>query len=392
MIDGVETISPSTESVELISEDVNELKTDFEEHLDDYSEHKSDLTSHITNVERNTWNTDISNLKSKTSDLESDLEEHNINYNILNTQVKNIIGNEDFVFNNYNPAIHTLNYHQGYTLVFTKKHFFVGKLLNIIIPHNSGGSGVKGGYLAIQVYKELNNPSEVPTTYYSENTCDYVASSGGYRYNFENCVLDDYAEVHLTVVSDKTVVPPYKPDSNTDFDKISKIRFAVLKKNGSENESSILGENDGCGVYWDTSGNIVDKLPYVAINKLAVKLVENYDFSEETDNELKLVQETISLGESNINQDSNSKCFGITFIAQENTIVDTLIIKTANSGYFTKVENLYAIIQEEQEDGTKKEIASMETPVNLPSSNTQYKLTFYPFVITKDKKYFVEFI
>ena len=34
----------------------------------------------------------------------------------------------------------------------------------------------------------------------------------------------------------------------------------------------------------------------------------------------------------------------------------------------------------------------METPVNLASSNTQYKLTFYPFAITKDKKYFVEFV
>ena len=79
-------------------------------------------------------------------------------------------------------------------------------------------------------------------------------------------------------------------------------------------------------------------------------------------------------------------------IAQENATIDTLTIKTANSGYFSKVENLYAIIHEEQEDGTKKEIASMETPVNLSSSNTQYKLTFYPFAITKDKKYFVEFI
>lgn len=108
--------------------------------------------------------------------------------------------------------------------------------------------------------------------------------------------------------------------------------------------------------------------------------------------DIEFVQETMSFGESNINQNSNSNCYGITFIAQENATIDTLTIKTANSGYFSKVENLYAIIHEEQEDGTKKEIASMETPVNLSSSNTQYKLTFYPFAITKDKKYFVEFI
>ena len=108
--------------------------------------------------------------------------------------------------------------------------------------------------------------------------------------------------------------------------------------------------------------------------------------------DIEFVQETMSFGESNINQNSDSNCYGITFIAQENATIDTLTIKTANSGYFSKVENLYAIIHEEQEDGTKKEIASMETPVNLSSSNTQYKLTFYPFAITKDKKYFVEFI
>ena len=281
-------------------------------------------------------------------------------------------------------------------LAFTKKHFFVGKLLNILIPHDAnGGSDISGGYLVIQVYKELNNQSEVPTTYYSDNSCDYIPSNDGYRYNFTNCILDDYAKVHLTIVKDNTVVPPYKPDSNTDFTKISKIRFSVIKKNGSEGEGAILGENDGCGVYWDSTGKIVDKLPFVAVNKLGVKLVENYDFSEEEEediNELKLVQEAVSFGESNINQNSNSNCYGITFIAQENATVDTVTIKTANSAYFTKVENLGAIIHEEQEDGTKKEIASMETPVNLASSNTQYKLTFYPFAITKDKKYFVEFV
>ena len=105
-------------------------------------------------------------------------------------------------------------------LAFTKKHFFVGKLLNILIPHDAnGGSDISGGYLVIQVYKELNNQSEVPTTYYSDNSCDYIPSNDGYRYNFTNCILDDYAKVHLTIVKDNTVVPPYKPDSNTDFTK-----------------------------------------------------------------------------------------------------------------------------------------------------------------------------
>ena len=110
-------------------------------------------------------------------------------------------------------------------LVFTKKHFYTGKLLNIIVPHDAGGSDVNGGYLAIQLYKELNNESEIPVIYYSENACNYIASSGGYRFNFENCVLDDYAKVHLTIVKDTTVVPPYKPTTETDYTKISKIRF-----------------------------------------------------------------------------------------------------------------------------------------------------------------------
>lgn len=386
-LDNIDEIQDIKDDITELFYNVNEHVSNYNEHVSDFNEHKSDTTSavsHVTDAERTSWN----NTQTKLETIKS-------NYESSDSCLKSIIGNGDFVFNNYNPAIHTLGNHQGDMLVFTKKHFYTGKLLNIIIPHDSGGSYVSGGYLAIQVYKELNNESEIPQIFYSENKCDYIASSGGYRFNFVNCVLDDYAKVHLTIVKDKTVIPPYKPTTVTDNTGISKIRFQVVQKNGSEGEGNILGENDGCGVYWDTSGNIVDKLAHVAINKLAVKLVENYDFSEEEEedvNELKLIQETVSFGESNINQNSNSNCYGITFIAQENATIDTLTIKTANSAYFTKVENLYAIIHEEQEDGTKKEIASMETPVHLSSSNTQYKLTFYPFAITKDKKYFVEFI
>ena len=121
------------------------------------------------------------------NDLSESVEEINSNYKSSDVCLKSIAGNGDFVFNNYDPEIHTLGNHQGYTLVFTKKHFYTGKLLNIIIPHNSGGSDVSGGYLAIQVYKELNNESEEPITYYSENSCDYVPSADGYKFNFVNC-------------------------------------------------------------------------------------------------------------------------------------------------------------------------------------------------------------
>ena len=83
--------------------------------------------------------------------------------NITNN-VNAITGNEEYLFNNYDSSIHTMQNHQLFMIVLTKKHFYTGKIVNLTLYHDNkaDSSSRNGGYLVIQAYKELNNMNEVP--------------------------------------------------------------------------------------------------------------------------------------------------------------------------------------------------------------------------------------
>ena len=192
------------------------------------------------------------------------------------------------MFDNFDSAIHEIGNHQLYTIVFSKKHFYTGKIETITLYHDGAGDyRVQGGYLAIQVYKESNNENEVPQIFYSSNSYAYKSEDKCYKFNFENCVLNDYAKVHISMVRDTNVVPAYKPISTQcskqegeTRSQVSLMRISCIKKNGSEGEEDILDENDECGVYWSTSGNsqgLQNKLVRVSVNRISPSFIEPFN-------------------------------------------------------------------------------------------------------------------
>ena len=123
MIDGVEIVSPSTESVERI-----------------LNSHTSDTVKHITANERTSWNSKLSNIVKgneyitvtnnntvsvnvattlssnentvpTTKAVYSEFENYKKTQQKSDMYIKNIVGNGDFVFNNYDPTTHTLGNH-----------------------------------------------------------------------------------------------------------------------------------------------------------------------------------------------------------------------------------------------------------------------------------------
>lgn len=263
-LDTLSSYDSFKESTESRLDEMDENVSDIIETLNDTKSDLGGVTERITTVE--TFKTEAQeNIRSVSDDVSSlneRLEDDVLNDKLSSNTINSFFGDDEYLFNNFNPSLHTTSGDQVYTIVFSKKHFYRGSIVNITIPHDGLGDGsVRGGYLAIQVYKEVNNKDEIPTIYYSDNSSEYDASKKCYKFNFTNCILDDYAKVHLTVVRDKLVVPTYSPTTSQvvkqeweDSPQVSKIRISSIKLNGSNNESDILGVDDICGVYWSASG------------------------------------------------------------------------------------------------------------------------------------------
>ena len=103
----------------------------------------------------------------------------------------------------------------------------------------------------------------------------------------------------------------------------------------------------------------MDKLAHIAINKLAVKLVENYDFSEkDSTSKLTLEKYTFSFGVSNI-KDTNAKCTGFIVKVPETKKYNeiSIYIKGVVESNINTVDiPIWLVLHEVQDDGTVKEI------------------------------------
>ena len=330
--------------------------------------------------------------------------------NITNN-VNAITGNEEYLFNNYDSSIHTMQNHQLFMIVLTKKHFYTGKIVNLTLYHDNkaDSSSRNGGYLVIQAYKELNNMNEVPQTYYSTNRAEYETTEDCYRFNFENCVLNDYAKVHICMVRDTDVVPAYKPTSEQctisegeTKSKISKIRVACIKMNGSDNENDILDIDDECGVYWDYTNNnpvLQNKLARIAVNKFSSKLVKPFEFENEVEEEsiIDIVPSNDfsfgSLIKSNNTSHTNCRCIIIN-PAYSGTFNQITILSCRGDGV-NNYENVFLRIFEKQDDNTMVEIATSINPEDCAYSTQTFTNVIYKFNnfnMDKNKLYYCEFV
>ena len=179
------------------------------------------------------------------------------------------------VFTNWDRTKHTTGQDSVGTIVFGRKHFISGIVSKITIPHdNKTGDGAgQNGYLAIQVFDEKldeNNQSvlEQVAIYYSTEEEQYNTTKGKYEFLFNNVVIpENYKQVHLTVVENKTIVPSPTSSGNR------QIRLHCLAKYDDKNETVVYEEDDECYVHWktNTDGTSAGGANYVAVVEVECK-------------------------------------------------------------------------------------------------------------------------
>ena len=327
-----------------------------------------------------------------------------VDYKTLKYKVGGI--QQGYLFNNYDGHSNATSNDNVGMIVYTRKHFYVGNISTVSIT-NDGYSGLQGGYLVLQVYKELDNENEIPTTYYSENKLEKqdVISNKCYNFYFNNCTLTDYAKVHISLVNDKTIIPPYKPSLDPSI--LNTLRIHSITRNNTNDELEINGLNDECGVYWhNNTESLQNRLASISINKVVLDDIQfeqlketieinNQEISiiksnlgEQNHKDFEFIEtESISFGVSHRN-DSNANTHGFILKSPVTASFNTITLRTGSS----TISNIWAIIHEEQEDGSKLEIAMSKSAFDLSSTFTEFVIPFTLFKLTQDKVYYIEFV
>ena len=177
------------------------------------------------------------------------------------------------------------------------------------------------------------------------------------------------------MVRDTDVVPAYKPTSEQctisegeTKSKISKIRVACIKMNGSDNENDILDIDDECGIYWNYANDnpvLQNKLARIAVNKISSKLVKPFEFENEVEEEsiIDVVPSNdFSFGSLSKNEQSN--CHGIIISpAYSGTFNQITILSCkAEDGEAYNYNNVHLRIFEKKDDDTMLTIATSINP------------------------------
>ena len=175
------------------------------------------------------------------------------------------------------------------------------------------------------------------------------------------------------MVRDTDVVPAYKPTSEQctisegeTKSKISKIRVACIKMNGSDNENDILDIDDECGVYWDYTNNnpvLQNKLARIAVNKISSKLVKPFEFENEVE-EVSIIDVVPSydLSFGSLNKNEQSNCRGIIISPACSGTFNQITILSCRGDNVDNYENVFLRIFEKQDDNTMVEIATSINP------------------------------
>jgi hypothetical protein len=164
-------------------------------------------------------------------------------------------------FNNYDSSKYTQSADTVGTIVLSKKHFIKeGKITKISLPHDKNIDNGEGGHLVIEVFAEDSSKTDGYDKanpihrYYSDNYYAYKMNTqnGKYEWTFNNteCLIpSDYKVVHLSLVTNDTIVPSIGSSNNNRF------RINCLAKSGNKNEGVVNEEDDECRVYWKANNN-----------------------------------------------------------------------------------------------------------------------------------------
>lgn len=189
-------------------------------------------------------------------------------------------------FNNYDTSKYSAAADTVGTIVLSKKHFIKDcKITKFALPHDKNIDNGEGGHLVIEVFAEdLSKADGYDKTnpihrYYSDNYYAYKMNTqhGKYEWTFNNieCLIpSDYKVVHLSLVTDNTLVPSIGSSNN------NKLRINCLAKNGDRDEGVVYEEDDECRVYWKGNNNPnVDGANRVAIVQVEIFGNKLNDFS-----------------------------------------------------------------------------------------------------------------
>ena len=164
-------------------------------------------------------------------------------------------------FNNYDSSKYTHLPDTVGTIVLSKKHFIKNcKITKFALPHDKNIDNGEGGHLVIEVFAEDLSKSDGYDKanpihrYYSDNYYAYKMNvqNGKYEWTFNNieCLIpSDYKVVHLSLVTDNTIVPSIGSANN------NKLRINCLAKNNNKGEGTVYEEDDECRVYWKANNN-----------------------------------------------------------------------------------------------------------------------------------------
>lgn len=211
-------------------------------------------------------------------------------------------------FTNYDSSKYTHLPDTVGTIVLSKKHFIKNcKITKFAIPHDKNIDNGEGGHLVIEVFAEdlsktdgydKANPIH---RYYSDNYYAYKmnAQNGKYEWTFNNteCLIpSDYKVVHLSLVTDNTVVPSIGSSNN------NKFRINCLAKNGDRDEGVVYEEDDECTLYWKGNDN-----PNVGgANRVAIVQVEIFGNKLDDFSIVPMLLERIAALEAKVSELENS--------------------------------------------------------------------------------------
>jgi hypothetical protein len=262
-------------------------------------EHVDNKDIHVTLEDKERWDNIVS---SGTPNQSSYTEGNNIDIsddNVISVVTTDVIKNsneipsskavyenvyETQIFDNLDKTKFTTGKDTVGTVVFGRRHFIDGIISKITIPHDNttdDGAG-SNGYLVLQVFDEN---LEQKAIYYSEKEEQYDTTKGKCEYIFNGAVIpNEYKEIHLSLVADKSVIPSPTSSSN------GKIRVYCLAKSNNrdddKNEDVVFVEDDECYVHWktNTNGSSAGGANYVAVVQVEYAKNSNIIMNEKFEN------------------------------------------------------------------------------------------------------------
>jgi hypothetical protein len=241
--------------------------TDFQTKFDYFSNHVSETRIHVSPADREKWDNivipdpitytagnGIEITDNAISVITTDVIEESDKIPTAKALYNTFYGTRTFT--NYDSSKYTQSADTVGTIVLSKKHFVKDcKITKFAIPHDKDITNGEGGHLVIEVFAEdlskadgydKANPIH---RYYSDNYYAYKMNTqyGKYEWTFNNieCLIpSDYKVVHLSLVTNDTIVPYIGSSKNNRF------RIKCLAKSGNRDEGVVYEEDDECTLYW----------------------------------------------------------------------------------------------------------------------------------------------